>query len=312
MTVLIYSCICPRLGDSGTKEGFMVIDCHYHLEERVFTPEELLGRMDACGIDKTALMGSMIEPFREPPRLLVAVLQLLIENPVTRPVARALVSDFTDKGEIRILGRPYPIETDPDNAKVFDTVRRHPRRFLGWVFVNPRGRRDPMAELERYKDDPGFVGVKAHPFWHRYPPLELEPVAARLASMGKPLLIHAGFGDHGDFEALLKRVHGLRLILAHAGFPEYRRTWEKVIRYHDVCLDLSQTSYTSLRATRGAFRALGPERLLFGTDGPYGFHGPDGRYDYGYIKKRIERLFPDTDVRRMILGVNFSRVAGLA
>ncbi len=92
------------------------------------------------------------------------MLQRLLESPATRELARALVSDFTLKGEVKILGRPYYIEPDPDNVKVFDAVRRHPGRFLGWVFVNPRGKRDPVLEFERYRDAPGFVGVKAHPF----------------------------------------------------------------------------------------------------------------------------------------------------
>ncbi len=290
----------------------MVIDCHYHLEERVFTADELVRRMDGCGVHKTALMGSMVAPFREPPRFLVSVLQVLLENPVTRPLARRLVSDFTDTGEVKILGKPYFIEPDPDNERVFEAVRRRPDRFLGWVFVNPRGRKDPVAEFERYKDEPGFVGVKAHPFWHHFRPVELEPVAARLAQTGRPLLIHAGFGEEGDFDALLDRVDGLKLVLAHAGFPCYRQTWEKIAGRKNVFLDVSQTSYTSVRATLGAAAFLGPDRLMFGTDGPYGFHGPDGRYDYGYIKRRVERLFADAKDRDRILGGTFAEVTGLS
>lgn len=290
----------------------MVTDCHYHLEERVFTLDELLREMDVSGVDRVALMGSMVPPFREPPRFLIWVLQRLLESPATRELARALVSDFTLKGEVKILGRPYYIEPDPDNVKVFDAVRRHPGRFLGWVFVNPRGKRDPVLEFERYRDAPGFVGVKAHPFWHHFRPVELEPVARRLADTGRPLLIHAGFGPEGDFEALLALVPGLKLILAHAGFPEYRQTWERIAHRQNVYLDLSQTSYTSDRSTREAVGFLGPDRLMFGTDGPYGFHGPDRRYDYGFIKRRIERLFNDVSTREKLLGGTFAKAAGLS
>lgn len=289
----------------------MVIDCHYHFEERVFSEDALLREMDACAVEKNALMGSMVGPFHEPPRFLISVLQLLLENGITRPLAKAFVSNFTDRGEIKILGRPYFITPDPDNRKVFDAVGRHPDRFLGWVFVNPRGRNDPVAELERYKDSPGFIGVKAHPFWHRFRPVELAEVAKRLAALGKPMLLHVGFGGEGDYEALLARVPDLKLILAHAGFPEYRDTWVRVKDLSNVYLDLSQTSYTSERATREAVSYLGPDRLLFGTDGPYGFHRPDGTYDYGFIKRRIERLFPDRVLRDKLLGGNFARLVGL-
>jgi len=33
--------------------------------------------------------------------------------------------------------------------------------------------------------------------------------------------------------------------------------------------------------------------------------------DYGYIKRRIERLVPDAGARRRILGENFAELAGI-
>jgi predicted TIM-barrel fold metal-dependent hydrolase len=54
---------------------------------------------------------------------------------------------------------------------------------------------------------------------------------------------------------------------------------------------------------------LGVDRILFGTDGPYGFHGKHG-YDYGFIKRRIERLFPDTLIQARLLGDNFAELTG--
>ena len=287
----------------------MVIDCHYHLEEGVFDKEALLREMDRSGVEKAALMASMIRPFPEPPRPLIRIMQAMLESRRFRGLGRRFVADFTPQGDVRILGRPFRIEPAPDNRSVFDAVRKYPLRFAGWVFVNPRGGSDPVSELGQYRDEPGFIGVKAHPFWHHFPLVELAPVVEKLAETGKPLLIHCGFGDEGDFEALLAKVPELKLILAHTGFPGYGDTWRKVLHRKNVYLDLSQTSYVSLKATRESVERLGPERLLFGTDGPYGFHDREGRYDYGFIKRRIERLFPDEGVRRRLLGENFAELA---
>jgi len=289
----------------------MVIDCHYHLEERALTTQELLKEMDKCGVHKTALIASMIAPFREPPRFLISGLQFLLETRVLRGLGKMFIANFTKQGEVMILGKPYYIEHDPDNEKIFDSVGKYPDRFLGWAFVNPRGRKDQVSEFEKFKDRPGFIGVKAHPFWHHFPPVELVPVAERLAALDKPLLIHVGFGQEGDFEALLRKVPGLKLILAHAGFPEYSDTWKKILLQKNVYLDLSQTSYTSQKATRDAVDYLGVDRLLFGTDGPYGFHGADHRYDYGFLKQRLERLFPDRIVQERLLGGNMAGLVGL-
>lgn len=290
----------------------MVIDCHYHLEERALPLNELIREMDKCAVHKTALMGTMIVPFKEPPKFLIGILQFLLEHAASRGIGKALVSNFTDKGEVKILGTPYYIETDPDNEKVFDTVKKNPLRFLGWIFVNPRGKKDQVAEFEKYKTREGFIGVKAHPFWHHFQPVELAPVAEKLAKTGKPMLIHAGFGKEGNFEALLAKVPDLKLILAHAGFPEYSNTWKKIKTQKNVYLDISQTSYTSERATREAADYLGVDRLLFGTDGPYGFHDANHKYDYGFIKRRIERLFPDIGVRERLLGKNFADITGVS
>lgn len=51
---------------------------------------------------------------------------------------------------------------------------------------------------------------------------------------------------------------------------------------------------------------------FFGTDGPFGFHGPDHQYDYGFIKRRIEGMFADVIIREKLLGGSFAKVVGLS
>lgn len=288
----------------------MVIDCHYHVDERILPVSMLLRQMDVCGVDRIALMACLNVPIPEVASVLTRLLLFGLSHRALRPFARLLAAHFTPAGDIVVLGKTYHIYPDPDNDAVFRTVAAHPDRFLGWVFINPHGQNDPVAELKRWEDHPAFVGVKAHPFWHRYPPVDLAPVAARLAALCKPLLIHAGFGAHGDFLPLVRTVPGLKLILAHAGFPTYAETWE-AIQDTRICVDLSQTYYVNDVLTRAAVAALGPERCLFGTDGPYGFADAQGIYDYGFIKRRLERLFPDRSVLAKLLGGNFRALAGL-
>ncbi len=289
----------------------MIIDCHYHLDERLLKTDELISRMDANGVDKVALMGAMVEPFKEPPAFLVGLLQFLLTHKALRAIGKSLVATFDDRGDIKILGKVYKIDKDPDNEEVFNAVKKRPGRFLGWIFVNPRGKNDPVKEFEKWKGSQGVIGIKAHSFWHHFKPVELAPVASELVKIGKPLLIHVGFGEEGDFYNLLKEVPKLKLILAHAGFPVYRETWEKIKDKKNVYVDLSQTSYVGDSITRQAVEYLGVERCLFGTDGPFGFYAADGKFDYGFIKRRIERLFPDKGVRERLFGGNFAELAGV-
>jgi predicted TIM-barrel fold metal-dependent hydrolase len=283
----------------------MIIDCHYHLERKLLTDDELLKKMDECEVGKVALMGVINEPIPKPPEFLLKILRFTLTHSSFRFLAKVLAANFTSEGDIKLPTGIFHLYPNPKNEPIFQAVADKPDRFLGWVFVNPQGGTDQIQELNKWKDKPGFIGVKAHPFWHRYQPVELLPVAVQLAKMEKPLLIHAGFDAHGDYDVLLQKVPDLKLILAHAGFPLYSDTWNKIKNNKNVYVDLSQTSYLNDRTTWQAIEYLGVERCLFGSDGPYGVHGDDDLFDYSFIKRRIERLFPDKEIQKKLLGENF-------
>jgi predicted TIM-barrel fold metal-dependent hydrolase len=283
----------------------MIIDCHYHLERKLLTDDELLKKMDECEVGKVALMGVINEPIPKPPEFLLKILRFTLTHSSFRFLAKVLAANFTSEGDIKLPTGIFHLYPNPKNEPIFQAVADKPDRFLGWVFVNPQGGTDQIQELNKWKNKPGFIGVKAHPFWHRYQPVELLPVAVQLAKMEKPLLIHAGFDAHGDYDVLLQKVPDLKLILAHAGFPLYSDTWNKIKNNKNVYVDLSQTSYLNDRTTWQAIEYLGVERCLFGSDGPYGVHGDDDLFDYSFIKRRIERLFPDKEIQKKLLGENF-------
>ncbi|HRZ25790.1 MAG TPA: amidohydrolase family protein [Spirochaetota bacterium] len=290
----------------------MIIDCHYHLEERILTVPDLIGKMDESGIDRVALMGALNDPFPEPPAVGARIMQFLLRRKTLRGMGRLLSGNFNAEGNIRLLsGQTIVIYRDPDNAPVFAAADAHPGRFLGWIFVNPRGAKEQKAEAMKWMGHPACAGIKAHPFWHRYDPVELLPSAQIAAARGKPLILHAGFGSHGDIRALLARVPDLKLVLAHTAFPEFGDTWKEIRANRNVYVDLSQTSYVNRRTIREVVGFLGPERCLYGTDGPFGFHGKDGLFDYTVIKGWIEDIFRDGGVKRRILGENFAELVGI-
>jgi predicted TIM-barrel fold metal-dependent hydrolase len=283
----------------------MIIDCHYHLETRMQTVENLIAKMDANGIEKTALMPTMWDVPPQTAEFILKLLRLLLYNRFARPMAKKLSANFSPEGDIVLPKETVKIYPDPDNESVAGAMAKHSDRFLGWIFVNPNGQNDPEEEFERWKDVPGFIGVKTHPFWHRYRPEKLLPVATRAAANGMPVLTHVGFDEHGDFLPLVQEIPDLKLILAHAGFPEYSDTWKVIREIQNIYVDLSADAYVNDTATRQVVEYLGAGRCLFGTDGPYGHHAEDGVFDNGFIKRRIESLFSGDDVKKQILGENF-------
>ncbi len=292
----------------------MVIDCHIHFDPEILTLEDMLACMDRHGIGKAALIATMVEPFYLTGKARRAAGDLLRFTLWRANAVGLLVYQTTvdRKGHFILLGKKYHIYERPDNATVAEAVAGRPDRLLGWIFVNPAAGGDPVEEAERWSARPGMVGVKAHPFWHRYPVSELDRVAEWCQAHGYPLLIHLGCrGGSGDYRRLPERYPGLKVIYAHAGIPYFRRLWEFARGRKNVYVDLS-SPYLDRELVREAVQFLGAEKCLYGTDGPYGYQRPGEDFDYGMIKGWIEELpLPDRDLER-VLGENFLEIADMA
>lgn len=285
----------------------MIVDCHYHYEPRIFPLERMIPAMDRHGIDKVALVPTMVEPFSLHNRIKQvsnAMLRsnLLYLNPLGRFMYRSLLVD--SRGDFRILWERYRIIERPDNSSVAEVIRQHPQRFMGWIFVNPAVDPDPLAEVERWSPQEGMIGVKAHPFWHRYPVEKLDPVAAWCRKNNYPLLIHLGADGSGDFRRLPEKYPGIKIVYAHAGIPYFRRLWSYIKDKQNIFVDLS-SPYLDPRVVRMTVDYLGAEKCLYGTDGPYGPQAPGEDYDYGWIKGWIESLPLSDRERDRIFRANF-------
>ncbi len=290
----------------------MIIDAHYHLDERMESLTRLLHQMELYGIDRVALIASMVDPFAveglaEHLAKVARVALLSRAEWIGRLMYRATV---TEDGEFAVLWRRYAIYELPDNAPVDEALRAHPDQLSGWVFVNPAAA-DPIAELERWAHNTGWIGAKAHPHWHRYPVRLLDDVAAWCVERSWPLLIHLG-GDRvrGDFRVLPDRHPGLKIVYAHAAVPYYREAWEYVAGRDGVYVDLS-SPYLDEPLRRSALDALGVARCVYGSDGPYGYPAADGGYDHGHILGQLQGWGLSTADTTRLLGGTFRELANL-
>jgi predicted TIM-barrel fold metal-dependent hydrolase len=264
----------------------------------------MIGKLDAAGIDQVVLIPAMNDPLpADTPQMLLTVLRKIMCSPLRDllPVIDPLF--YTADGNLKLRGDVYNIYARPDNAAVAEVVSRHPDRLRWWVFVNPGAVGDPRAELERWKDSPGVMGVKLHPFWHRYSLTDAIGIAESCEELELPMLIHLGFGERGAWQRIADRCPKLRLVFAHCGMPYFDRLWRAAAAYPNVLLDVS-SPYLDEKLVRRAVATLGPQRMLYGTDAPYGFHGPDHSYDYTHIKAWVERLPCSARNIERILGTN--------
>lgn len=70
----------------------MIIDCHYHLERKLLAVDELLRKMDDCGVDKVALMGVINEPIPKPPEFLLNIFRFSLSHNSFHFLAKILSS----------------------------------------------------------------------------------------------------------------------------------------------------------------------------------------------------------------------------
>ncbi len=155
------------------------------------------------------------------------------------------------------------------NAAVLAAARKAGGRIVPFCRVDP-GRPGAAAAMERAAAG-GARGLKLHPVAQSFRPE--DPAVADLVRQATardwPVTLHAGFGARplaGPLAALLDAAPGARLVLAHAGRGDARAVAREVATRPGVMLDTSLAALADLVA-------LPPERLLFGSDRPYGEHG---------------------------------------
>jgi predicted TIM-barrel fold metal-dependent hydrolase len=147
----------------------------------------------------------------------------------------------------------------------------------------------------------------------------LEPVWARLAETGTPVVIHCGSGplrgEHtgpAPMTGLLERHPALRLVIAHLGMPEYRDFLDLAERYDGVHLDTTMfaTDFTEQLmpfdpAELPRLAAL-RSKVLLGSD------FPSIPYPYAHQLAALHRLGLGEEWLRAVLWENGARLFGIA
>ncbi len=284
----------------------MIIDAHYHLEEQFESVKALLEQMQRHKINRVALIPRINEPFhlKGLAKKAGAMLPHMLMGRWRFLGLPLYNSTVTSDGRMSALGTKYILYPKPDNQYVDDVIQAHPDKFYGWIFVNPKAA-DPLKEVEQWYRRPGWIGVKTHPFWHNYPVAMLDDVAAFCAEKNLPLLMHLG-GDQesGDYRYLPERHPKLKIVYAHAAVPYYQEVWKYAKQKENIIVDLSSSVYMYDEILSGVIDALGAERCLYGTDGPY------ADATQARMLARIQRLSLSDQAREQILGGNFLEMIG--
>jgi uncharacterized protein len=213
------------------------------------------------------------------------------------------------------LSPPYDRQIEPENEAVYRACRKHPDRFIGFGWANPRlGKERTEATIKRCFEEYGFHGIKFNGAQDGYVIDDAElslPYLELAARYGKVLAFHIGADFYenthpyrlGAIAAALPETPLLASHMGGAALPSLHRACIETAQCHpNVHLIGSTVPETEVLK---AIRTLGPKRVCFGSDEPY------RRVDYhaaGY--RAMLRDLPAAD-RADVMGLNVARLVGL-
>lgn len=149
-----------------------------------------------------------------------------------------LPEDYTSE-----YGRPLVT-----NEEIKTLVDLAPERFIGFAGVDPliRGAAD---RLEHAFGDLGLKGLKLHPSRQHFHPSDprLDPIYDICEKYRRPIIFHSGlswepntltkYSRPTEFEELAAARPGLKICLAHFGWPWVKETAMLLLKYPNVYAD---------------------------------------------------------------------------
>lgn len=199
-----------------------------------------------------------------------------------------VLEDISRLGIDCFITAPHPLVQErmqEANRIAAETAACFPGKVYGYISVVPSCGMDAVKkELETYRNDPSFVGIK---FLTGYHGELLQPeyeYAMDLADeMGCPVLCHeyGNIPDRREFITALKTRHNMKLIIAHQGgaFPADTRACAPIIRDHGNAYMELCGSLDNQLPTEAIVELVGENKVIFGTD----MISLDPKYELGKV-----------------------------
>ncbi|GAB3759645.1 amidohydrolase family protein [Microlunatus parietis] len=227
---------------------------------------------------------------------------------IPAPDADTMVSVMDRVGtSVTVLSSNLAIQLDADrgNDATLAAVDAHPDRLAGYAVINPW--QQPDDQLARVESDRRFVGIKLHPSLHAYPVTGRRYAAVwEFADRtGCPVLSHTAQGSPWDapaaFDTVASAYPKAKIILGHSGITPAGVDESIMVagRHPGLHLELCGSQLVG-ELIMDLLAAVGPDRVLFGSDFPF----IDHRLSLG----RVLGLPAPDDVKRAVLGGSARRL----
>lgn len=245
----------------------MILDCHNHFFERFEYMHGLSARQ---------------------------MVEMMDQNGIEKSVL------FTLKGFYRDLA-------SEGNDELAAAVNQYSDRFIGFGTVQPNAGEQALSEMDRCARL-GLRGFKFQPVWQGMfinTPV-FHPIMEKLRELKLPVFIHSGTPPVSEPLQIInvaREYPDVPVILAHLGLPDF---WEECLmagkRVENVYFETAGAQALAIRTT---VEKLGPERVIFGSDAPFG--GPNNqRYQLENVRMAVPERYHE-----LVLGGNAARIIGI-
>ena len=190
-----------------------------------------------------------------------------------------------------------------DNEYIAEAQQRYPDRILGFAVINPWAM-DGEMELEKCFSDYKFYGLKINALRFGFSIDRhslMDPFFEICRKYNKAVVGHAMsdlFSLPAKWEEMARTFPEVNFVLAHIGIPLMVDDACKIAkRNKNVYLN---TAVTFEPAVKQAIKIAGPEKVVLGTDAPYG--------SMVQHMDVIRRSVDDKDAQALILGENMRKI----
>lgn len=197
-----------------------------------------------------------------------------------------------------------------ENEQLAKQIHSLKRRFILVAWLNPKY--DNADDLQDLVRDHEFRGLKLHPVFDKYKLSEpnVKPFIEKSIELEVPIMIHSGWGPEGrvqDIGELAEEYPDGTFVCCHMkeefGLNERFSHIELATRNPNVYLECSYIPHP--RRLAEAVEILGAERILFGSDYPW------GAQNIGWEKTKVTAAQISHDDKKKILAENARNLLNL-
>jgi predicted TIM-barrel fold metal-dependent hydrolase len=224
-----------------------------------------------------------------------------------------LIANMDANGVDMVVGFPKANpHTDyrAENERIIASMKQHPTRVAAFARINPYFGAKAVADISDYAAM-GVRGLKIHPMrefsGNRVNDPELMfPIIEAAQKANLLVLVHSGEWWNCSpslIADLARNFPKTNFVMAHsAGFGGHQEAIAVARHQDNLYVDTASNGYPDI--TSNVVRALGPERVLYGSDHPTQPFG----FELGKIVKYANLDSAQLD---LILGKNLARLLGI-